>query len=47
MKELFAIVDKDIRENGQWFDKVAVGKEWVLGDMASYIPRIRVFFRER
>jgi hypothetical protein len=43
VKELFAIVDKDIRENGQWFDKVAVGKEWVLGDMASYIPRIRVF----
>lgn len=42
--ELFAMVDKDIQENGQWFDKVAVGKEWVLGDEASYIPRIRVFF---
>lgn len=42
--ELFAMVDKDIAENGQWFDKVAVGKEWVLGDEANYIPRIRVFF---
>lgn len=42
--ELFAMVDKDIEENGQWFDKVAVGKEWVLGDVASYIPRIRVYF---
>lgn len=44
VKELFAMVDKDIQENGQWFDKVAVGKEWVLGDEASYIPRIRVYF---
>lgn len=42
--ELFAMVDKDIEENGQWFDKVAVGKEWVLGETASYIPRIRVYF---
>lgn len=30
-KELFAIVDKDIMENGLWFDRVAVGNEWVLG----------------
>lgn len=42
--ELFAMVDKDIEANGQWFDKVAVGKEWVLGDEANYIPRIRLFF---
>lgn len=42
--ELFAMVDKDIDENGLWFDKVAVGKEWVLGDEANYIPNIRVFF---
>ncbi len=42
--ELFAMVDKDIANNGRWFDRVAVGKEWVLGDQASYIPRIRVFF---
>lgn len=42
--ELFAMVDKDIEENGQWFDKVAVGKEWVLGEVAACIPRIRVYF---
>lgn len=44
VKELYAVVDKDIAENGQWFDGVAVGKEWVLGDEASYIPRIRLIF---
>ncbi len=44
VKELFAMVDKDIQENGQWFDRVAVGKEWVLGDDASSIARIRVVF---
>lgn len=44
VKELFAMVDKDIRENGQWFDHVAVGQEWVLGDVVSYIPRIRAVF---
>ena len=43
-REMFAIVDKDIQENGKWFDKVAVGKEWVLGEQASYIPRIRAVF---
>ncbi len=42
--ELFAMVDRDIKANGQWFDKVAVGKEWILGEEASYIPRIRLFF---
>lgn len=47
VQELFAMVDKDIRENGQWFGKLAVGNEWVLGDEASYIPRIRgVFSRD-
>lgn len=43
VQELFAMVDRDIRENGIWIDRVAVGREWVLGDTASYIPRIRVF----
>ena len=49
VQELFAMVDRDIRENSIWFDKVAVGREWVLGSdqalgaTASYIPRIRVF----
>jgi len=42
VKELFAMVDQDIRENGQWFDRVAVGKEWVLGDDASLLSNIRV-----
>ncbi|MEY8339100.1 hypothetical protein AALB16_13970 [Lachnospiraceae bacterium 62-35] len=44
VKKLFAIVDKDIKENGLWFDSIAVGREWILGDSASYIPRIRIFF---
>lgn len=38
------MVDQDIQENGQWFDRVAVGKEWVLGDDVSAISRIRVVF---
>ncbi|MDE7248073.1 MAG: hypothetical protein K2N43_09325, partial [Lachnospiraceae bacterium] len=44
VKELFAMVDTDIGINGQWFDQIAVGKEWVLGEVASYLPRIQVFF---
>ena len=45
--ELFAMVDRDIESNGQWFDRVAIGKEWVLGDEASAISRIRgVFSRD-
>lgn len=44
VKELFAMVDKDILENGVWFDRVVVGREWVLGDDATYIPRIRAVF---
>lgn len=42
--ELFAMVDNDIRDNGLWFDNVAVGSQWVLGDEVSYIPRIRAVF---
>lgn len=42
--ELFAMVDRDIRENGQWFDRLAIGKEWVFGDEATSIPRIRGVF---
>lgn len=43
--QLFSIVDRDISENGKWFDKIAVGNEWLLGnDDASYIPRIRLIF---
>ena len=41
------MVDKDIEANGQWFDRVSIGKEWVLGDDVSAIPRIRgVFSRD-
>ncbi len=43
-RELFAMVDQDIRENGLWFDRVAVGKTWVLGDDVSAISRIRAVF---
>ncbi len=44
VKELFAMVDDDLRANGQWFDRVGVGQQWVLGDEANYIPRIRAVF---
>lgn len=43
-RELFHMVDKDIEENGQKFDRVYVGTEWILGDDASYIPLIRAVF---
>ena len=47
VKELFAMVDKDLKASGQWCGKLGVGKEWVLGDEVSAIPRIRgVFSRE-
>ena len=47
VKELFAMVDRDLKANGQWCGKLGVGKEWVLGDEVSSIPRIRgVFSRE-
>lgn len=47
VEELFAMVDRDIEANGQWFDRVAIGKEWVLGDDVSSIARIRgVFARD-
>lgn len=42
--ELFAMVDEDLRENGQWFGEVGIGKEWVLGDLANRIDRIRGIF---
>ncbi|NBI09263.1 hypothetical protein D1641_04420 [Colidextribacter sp. OB.20] len=47
VEELFAMVDRDIQENGQWFDRVAIGREWVLGDDVSSIARVRgVFARD-
>ena len=44
VKELFAMVDQDLKQNGQWCGKMGIGKEWVLGDEASRIPRIRGIF---
>jgi len=44
VQELFAMVDRDIRENGQWFDRVAIGREWILGDDATSIARVRGVF---
>ncbi len=44
VEELFAMVDQDIRENGQWFDRVAIGREWVFGDEVTSIARIRGVF---
>lgn len=42
--ELFAMVDGDLKEHGQWFGPVGIGKEWVLGDEANRIDRIRGIF---
>lgn len=47
VKELFAMVDEDIRRNGQWFGNLAVGEKWIFGDEVSYIPRIRGVFFQR
>ena len=47
VNELFAMVDDDLCRNGQWFGRLAVGHEWILGDEVSYIPHIRgVFWRD-
>lgn len=47
VNELFAMVDQDLRQNGLWCGAMGIGKEWVLGDAVSCIPRIRgVFSRE-
>jgi len=44
VKELFAMVDRDIRENGMWFDRVAIGKEWIFGDDVTALTRVRGVF---
>lgn len=38
------MVDQDLKQNGQWCGKLGVGREWVLGDEVSSIPRIRGVF---
>lgn len=42
--ELFAMVDDDLEANGQWFGEVGIGQEWVLGELANRIDRIRAIF---
>lgn len=44
-QELFAMVDSDLAAGANWFGKVGIGREWVLGDAASYLPNIRGVFR--
>ncbi len=44
VSELFAMVDRDIQENGTWFDRVAIGKEWILGDDVTSLARVRGVF---
>ena len=43
--ELFALVDADLAE-GRWFEELGVGREWVLGDLAVRIGRLRGIFTE-
>ena len=42
--ELFAMVDDDLKANGQWFGELGIGREWVLGDAVNRIDRIRGIF---
>ena len=42
--ELFAMVDGDLKANGQWFGEVGIGREWVLGDAVNRIDRLRGIF---
>lgn len=42
--ELFAMVDEDLANDALWVGSVGIGKEWVLGDAASRIDRIRGIF---
>lgn len=39
------MVDRDLAAGANWFEKVGIGREWVLGDEASYIPNIRGVYR--
>lgn len=44
VSELFAMVDRDIAESGTWFGNFAIGNEWVLGDKAMRLDRLRGIF---
>lgn len=41
---MFDMVDRDISENGRKFERLMIGREWILGRDASYIPNIRGIF---
>ncbi len=42
--ELFRMVDADLGDDPLWVGSIGIGKEWVLGDSASLISRIRGIF---
>lgn len=42
--ELFRMVDDDLGDDPLWVGSVGIGKEWVLGECASLISRIRGIF---
>ena len=44
VEKLFAMVDDDLKANGQWFGAVGIGREWVLGDAVNRIDRLRGIF---
>lgn len=44
VRELFAMVDNDLQQNGRWFESFGIGKEWTLGEEANRIERIRGIF---
>ena len=44
VEKLFAMVDDDLKANGQWFGEVGIGREWVLGDAVNRIDRLRGIF---
>lgn len=44
VEELFAMVDHDLEQDGIWFEGVGIGKEWILGEEANRIERIRGIF---
>lgn len=44
VEKLFAMVDNDLKENARWFGPVGIGREWVLGEGATKIDRIRGIF---
>ena len=42
-QDLFAMVDQDLAANGRWFGKMGIGRDWMLGDEACALARVRIF----